>query len=217
MIPFWKDTVTPSLSIVIEGVLYTEQWKDIEGYEGLYQISSFGRVKSFDRYVRCRIGYYLKVGRILKPRWSKKLGYPMVGLSSIKSVVAQKYVHRLVAIAFVDNPNNFSVVNHIDGDKENPFFLNLEWCEQLENSHHAWSSGLQKRPEVERTGKDNSQSVKIAQYTLAGELVKVWDGINEAARAVKGASSKISSVAKGKRETHKGFTWKYVDPDPPSS
>ena len=109
-----------------------EIWKDIPNYEGLYQVSNLGRVKS------------TPICKHKKPRILKNIprnGYFSVILCDGKT---QKnvFVHRLVAECFVPNPENKPIVNHIDGNKSNPHFSNLEWCTQKENVRHAWKTGL---------------------------------------------------------------------------
>ncbi len=118
-----------------------EIFKDIPGYEGLYQVSNLGRVRSLDR---TRKGAYNKAiaikGRILKSSVSNK-GYELVGLCK-NSVSKKKTVHRLVMLAFIPNPNNLPIINHIDGDKLNNNISNLEWCDYKHNSKEAARIGL---------------------------------------------------------------------------
>ena len=105
-----------------------EMWEDIPGYEGHYQVSNSGKVFS------------LKMEIELKPNIIRS-GYKMVRLS--KHGWARDYlVHRLVAMCFVNNPKNNRVVNHLDGNKTNNYFLNLEWCTDSENQLHAIRTGL---------------------------------------------------------------------------
>lgn len=113
-----------------------EIWKDIKGYEGLYQVSNLGRVKSLDKIIvtidrknRCQ------KEKILKLQISK-YGYNVITLWN-NNISKQFKVHRLVAIAFIPNPNNLPQINHIDEDKLNNKIDNLEWCTALENNHHS--------------------------------------------------------------------------------
>lgn len=111
-----------------------EIWKDIPGYEGLYQISNYGNVRSMN--------YNKKVGNIkeLKPNTTRD-GYLEVHISKDSK---RRYflIHRLVAQAFIDNPDNKPQVNHIDGDKSNNNVSNLEWVTNGENQRHAYDNGL---------------------------------------------------------------------------
>lgn len=118
-----------------------EVWKDIAGYEGLYQVSNLGRIKSLDRIVKRKSQPNLPiVGKILNPRKGKN-GYAYVSLSKeAKRKTAN--VHRLVAEAFVEKHEGCNVVNHIDGNKENNICDNLEWIDSARNNKHAFDTGL---------------------------------------------------------------------------
>lgn len=109
----------------------TEEWRDVVGYEGMYQVSSFGRVYSIAR----RCGYRSAVnGRFLKP--SSRKGYLCYGLCK-GGRKTEHCAHRLVAIAFIDNPENKPQINHIDNNPSNNNVKNLEWCTVYENSLHS--------------------------------------------------------------------------------
>lgn len=108
-----------------------EIWKQVIGYEDLYQISNFGRVKRF---------YKNKSEKILKPI-KGHLGYMFYGFSKETKIKTYR-IHRLVAIHFIENPHNYPEVNHIDGNKENYSIDNLEWCTRSQNMKHGHSLGL---------------------------------------------------------------------------
>ena len=118
-----------------------EEWRDINGYEGWYQVSNLGRIKSLDRTVWFKNGKGKRdyKGKILKLKYHN--GYAMVNLNKNKNL-SVLYVHRLVAETFISNPNNLPVVNHIDGVKSNNNINNLEWCTYSENNIHAEKTGL---------------------------------------------------------------------------
>lgn len=165
-----------------------EVWKNIEGYEGLYQVSNMGRVKSLKQ----------NKERILKQAVTND-GYLRVGLyAGYKRKMFA--VHRLVCQAFHENPDNKPEVNHIDEDKTNNNAVNLEWCTRKENVNHGSRN--------ERTGK--AESKLVGQYTLDGELIKIWPSTIEAKRQAGFDCGHISRVANGERKTHKGFVWKYI-------
>lgn len=119
-----------------------EIWKDVVGYEGYYQISNLGNVRSFDRIHSSGLGRsYFKPGRILKTCVASH-GYLSVALCFRKQTSAQ--IHKLIAKAFIPNPNNYKCVNHKDGNKLNNNIDNLEWVSHAQNNKHAYDTGLKK-------------------------------------------------------------------------
>lgn len=173
-----------------------EIWKDVVGYEGLYQVSNLGRVRSTDKYDR--LGRF-HTGKILaiKDNGAGYLTLPLNRDGKHKMML----VHRMVAKAFVDNPNGYPQVNHIDGDKTNNVFTNLEWCTQSHNVKHAVNLGLhtefgQKKVVCLETG-------MIFNSTVEAEK---WVGI-------KPGNSRISSCCYQRRgaKTCGGFHWRYLD------
>jgi hypothetical protein len=117
-----------------------EIWKDISGYEGFYQVSNFGRVRSLDR----KVNHYLSGTKIFRGQIIKSHpnhgGYLMVPLCK-KRKRALLQIHRLVALAFIPNTDNKPCVNHLDADRQNNAVENLQWCTHLENVRHSMSIG----------------------------------------------------------------------------
>lgn len=129
-----------------------EIWKNIENYEG-YQVSNFGNIKSLSKKVKCKNGFRTTKEKILKLKKSKH-GYLSVQLKNKGKFFS---IHRLVAFAFIDNPENKPQVNHINGIKHDNRIDNLEWCNQSENQIHAYANKLQipslhNRPNGENQG-----------------------------------------------------------------
>lgn len=130
---------------------HQEIWKDIKGYEGKYQVSSFGRVKSVTRTIT-KINKY---GKLCDFRWPEKIlsqsvwgngGYFSIAFGGSKSINRSSHlVHRLVAQAFIENPLNLPEVNHIDADRKNNNVANLEWCDRAGNTLHAYNLGNKHR------------------------------------------------------------------------
>ena len=120
-----------------------ELWKDIKGYEGCYQVSNLGRIKSLDRMTNNQYGEYFMKGRILKNSIIKDKGYCRVSLNNGNGKISTR-VHRLVAEAFIPNPENKPEVNHKDGNKLNNCVSNLEWCTNKENIEHSIRTGLKR-------------------------------------------------------------------------
>ena len=174
-----------------------EIWKDIEGYEG-YQVSSEGRVRSLDRWVVYKNGKKrFRKGMILKP-FLNNCGYFQVYLGKNGK---QKWlkVHRLVAKAFIPNPDNLPEVNHINEfDKTDNKVENLEWCDRSYNVNYG--TGVQRRRE--------KQGKKVYQYTTDNQLVKVWDSLSECVRNGY-YNTCITKCCMGVYKQHKGYKWSY--------
>ena len=176
-----------------------EIWKDVKGYEGLYQVSDMGRVKSLERTVTRKNGRKQTIReRILKPRTNQD-GYLQVTLYNNGNKIKRFLVHRLVCEAFHENTENKPCVNHIDEDKTNNTASNLEWCTYEENNNHGSRNARMAK----------ALSIPVGQYTTEGVLVKVWQSTHEVERQLGFGSSYISAVARGKRKTAYGYVWKY--------
>ena len=175
-----------------------EIWKDIEGYEGLYQVSSLGRVRSLPRKGTS--------GKILRPGTNTK-GYLFVILYKDGKTKCYK-VHRLVAQAFVpnDDPEHKTQVNHInDEDKSDNRVSNLNWMSPKENLN--WGSRNKRASQKLKNHPNESKPVK--QLTLDGTLVAIWPSTQEAER--NGFKhTHIGQCCNGKRKTHKGYLWAYL-------
>lgn len=177
-----------------------EQWEDIEETKGVYQVSNKGRVR--------RIGTYKnqftewKSEYILKPAIHQR-GYLFVQLS-VNNKILRRYVHRLVAQAFIPNIENKETVNHINGDKTNNCVENLEWCTYLENNIHAFRV-------LGRTNKNNKSSKPVIQYDLQGNYINEYPSIREAQRQT--GITAIDKVCKGvqNRTQAGGYKWRYKD------
>ena len=164
----------------------TEEWRDIKGYEGLYQVSNLGRVKSLN-YNRTR------KEKILKPA-KNKVGYLQVVLYKNKN--DKHYtIHQLVAKTFLENPYNFKEINHKDENPLNNESSNLEWCDRKYNINYG-----------NRTIK---ASKKINQYDLEGNFIKQWNSIKEATKTLN--INNLSACCSGNRKTAGGYVWKYKD------
>ena len=173
-----------------------EVWKDIQGYEGLYQVSNCGRIKSL-----------IKNEKILKPG---KVGkYYHVTLRK-NNASKNFYVHRLVGSAFINNFKNFSDINHKDGNTANNNVDNLEWCTRSENIKHAYRI-LKRKISIEGLEEYREKNKKkINQYDLQGNYIKTWTSISEAEKYLKVTSiGKICMCCKNKRKSAFGYKWKY--------
>lgn len=175
-----------------------ETWKDIKGYEGLYQVSNLGRVKG------------LKRNKILKPGKDKD-GYLYVTLYNMYKLKGQK-VHRLVAQTFILNPENKPQVNHIDGNKQNNIVNNLEWCTRLENIEHAWKTGLMKVHYGR--AKQCKKAKKIYQINPQNnQIINVYYGNRDVERKTGYDHSSISKCCRNRKnyKTYGGYKWQYAE------
>lgn len=170
----------------------SEFWKDVAGYEGLYQVSNLGRVKSADR--TDRYGREFK-GKILTP-CTDNLGYLHLCLQhdgKRKNV----RVHRLVAEAFIDNTNNYNYVNHKDENKQNNEVDNLEWCTAKHNCNYGSRISRIK----------DKLNLRVIQLTKDGKEIRRWNSIKEATDTLK--IRNISQACQGKRNQAGGYLWQY--------
>lgn len=191
-IPHWKNRNLENLTQEFEEVIYSEEWKDVQGYEGYYQISSFGRVKS------CRVvgrrrenNLHLKI-KMLKQFLS--LGYPRVAFS-IKCKVQYFLAHRLVGQHFIPNPENKPEVNHKYGNTEEAMFFVLEWNTRKENIDHAIRTGLSNIK-----GSRNATS-KLNEIQVL-EIIKSSLSKKELAKKYNVSRFCINSILIGKRWSH---------------
>lgn len=120
-------------------------WKDIKGFEGYYQISEYGEVKSLSRYIQKYGKKHLTKDKILKP-YKAGRGYFAVSFRK-NNKTYRKYIHQLVGECYVNNINNLPILNHKDGNKENNYYRNLEWTTYSGNNQHAYDSNLKDRGE----------------------------------------------------------------------
>lgn len=167
-----------------------EIWKDIKNYEGLYQVSNLGKIKSIN-YNRT------KKSKLLK--FSITKGYYRVHLCKNKKIKSY-FVHRLVAEAFIDNPLNKPFINHLDCNTKNNYYKNLEWCTQKENINYAQKIN----------SSYNDRNKKVGQYDKNNNLIKVYDSISEASRQTGIFTSSISYSANKKRKSGGGYIWKFI-------
>lgn len=167
-----------------------EIWRDIKGYEGKYQVSNLGNIKSLD---------YKRTGeeQLIK-QCKDRYGYPVVLL--YKNGNRKQYsVHRLVAFAFIPNPLNKPQVNHMNRNKSDNNIKNLEWCSNLENMQHAIKTGI------------NKYKRKIIQYDKSMNSIKEWDSIVEASNELNMTRANIIQCCRGKQKSAGGYTWRYKE------
>lgn len=208
-----------------------EIWKDIDGYEGLYQVSNLGRVKSLNY-------NHTNQEKILR-QIKTKGGYVIINLC--KNGKSKNFlVHRLVANAFLENLNNLPQVNHIDENKENNVVSNLEFCDAKYNNNYG--TAIQRRvantdykaitakidykafqekrvanTDWKSIGRKNAEkltngvlSKQVYQYNKKGELIKIWESTAECGRNGFHFGN-VAACCRGERKTHKGYIWSYEE------
>lgn len=185
--------------------LVGEEWRDILGYEGIYQVSNKGRVKRLAHVHTDKNGVSYFLGEKLIAISHNKKGYCLVSLSK-RDIKKSMQVHRLVALAFIPNPENKEQVNHIDGDKDNNRVENLEWMTNLENMRHS----------IDVLGVDRQKAVR--KKVICVETGEVFSSKCEASRRYSGnlpsgcrCSNGIRVALKDPTLTYKGYHWRYVD------
>jgi len=132
-------TLTPTERNTVHQI---EEWMDIPGYEGKYQISNYGNVKSLGREYLCKNGVINRVKTRIRKHQKERNGYHLIKLNDVSENRSPYLVHRLVANAFIPNLQNLPFINHIDGNKDNNHSTNLEWCTHKYNMRHACNLGL---------------------------------------------------------------------------
>lgn len=167
-----------------------EIWKDIKGYEGLYQVSNQGRVRSLYKGVR-----------ILKTRNNK--GYLRVALYK-ENKYKHISIHRLVAEAFLPNPKNLPQVNHKSEIKTDNRVENLEWCDSKYNDNYG-----NRNNKLSRKNRNNKFSLKVLQISKEGVFIKEWPSLHEIERTLGFLRANISMCCKNKRKISYGYIWKF--------
>ena len=184
-------------------ILEGEVWKEVVGYEGFYRVSNFGRILALPRIINRkskkgnpRVCLYKQ--KLLKP--GNDGHYMVVNLCNQGHKMHS--IHRLVALHFIENPYNKPQVNHIDGNKLNCVFTNLEWVTVAENTLHAVNTGLIK------CGYANKRSKPFAQYDLFGNFIKEWPSLQTVKKELGFNYSNIQACFANRAKTAYGFTWK---------
>lgn len=169
-----------------------EVWKDIPNYEGHYQASNLGRIRSIKKEIK-----------ILK-EINRNDGYLFVNLSKNGKSKPIK-IHKIIAYTFLKNNNNYTDINHKDGNKQNNCVNNLEFCNRSHNIKEAYRLKLRK-PNKTNIGKRK----KVLQKDKDGKPIKIWDSIKEASIKLNIKDSNISQVCKSKRNYAGNYIWEYA-------
>lgn len=168
-----------------------EIWKDIEGFEGLYQVSTHGNVRS----------KHSGEWKLLKPVINQ-YGYRQFGLHKNGKQKPDRG-HRLVAKAFLPNPDNLPQINHIDEDKTNDCVDNLEWCTPKHNVNHGTRN--------ERASRNNPTKERVCMFDEEGNILRTFESIMQATKQINGHHEGIIESCKGEIFSYKGYLWRYED------
>ena len=209
-----------------------EEWRDIEQAKGAYMISNYGRVKGLERYCKNRFSSFKTRNRIRRLGYNKK-GYPMISLSVDDKRVFVGAIHRLVANAFIPNPERKPQIDHINTNRLDNRVCNLRWATNKENAynpithekvhringqkgvrHHTDEAkkkiGDAKRGEHNpwwgKFGKEHSRSKPIIQLTMSGVFVAEWECVRIAEKSLGGH---IGECCRGRRQSASGYKWKF--------
>jgi len=188
-----------------------EIWVSVREYPN-YMVSNIGRVKKLQTTVfrksNLREPHLVTKKEFISEQKPNYKGYLKVSMDDgIKRKMAS--AHRLVALAFIPNPENKKEVNHINGIKSNNRVENLEWMTCKENIRHAFKHKLRLPPALGKFGKDNSHSIPIYQLNMDGSFVKEWYSARDAARELKISPSGIGHACRGDKPQASGFKWSF--------
>lgn len=172
-----------------------EIWKKIK-YSAEYEISNYGRIRHlFENRYDINTKKIIKISKIKYLKPVKRGGYERIRIYKDKNNFKSYSIHKLVAEAFVENPNNYKTVDHIDRNRSNNYFKNLRWVTSSENS-------------INKSLKNNK---KILQYDKNNNLINIWDNISQIYKKTKICYKCIENCCKGFQKTSGGFIWKYED------
>ena len=190
-----------------------EIWKDIKGYEGYYQVSSYGNIRSLDRWVNSSLsksGTVLLKGKPMSGSINQD-GYIRYSLTQHNKPKAI-FGHVLVAKHFIENPTKLPEVNHIDGIKTNNATQNLEWTDRTGNLKHAYDNKLRVSSMKGKSWKEHPNCRKIAKVCPStNKDIIIYDSLREAKDDTGTDKSSIIRVCQGKQKTAVKFKWRYVD------
>lgn len=182
------------------------KWRDVKDYEGLYQVSDKGEIRKI-----CFINNLVRKPKIflIKPQ-RQNSGYLKVVLYK-NGKYKNKLLHRIIAETFLENPNGYKEVNHIDGNKDNNKVSNLEWCDRKQNMQAAIKSGLWVSPNKGKFGSDSSKAKPVKMISPETyEVLRVFGSIIEGANFFgKTNGGSISSCCNKKRKLAHGYIWEY--------
>ncbi len=200
---YYKNHSLVNLEEIHEGELYTEGWMPIAGYEGIYEVSTFGRIKA--------LGYGKGPSRLkIKSQCFNGDGYLIVCFYK-NGIKKMPKVHIMVAKCFIPNPKNKPEVNHKKGIKTDNRSHQLEWNTRNENMQHSYDAGLRRSAMYGKFGKDNPKSFLVNQCDMNGIVIATFHGTREAARITGINGGNIRNCCRGGQQHAGGYIWRYVN------
>lgn len=184
-----------------------EEWRDIAGYEGLYQVSNLGRVKGMARRIQ-RNGHTVAIPERTLNQTNNSNGYLRVNLSK-DNHVKHAFVHRLVAAAFVDNPDGCRYVDHLDSDRHNNRADNLVWCTQGENISASYKRG--RRTYIPMSQEARERTNRRVSKRVVRSDGKIYPSVTSAARDLGVTMPMVSHVLCGRAKTASGYSFRYAE------
>ena len=182
----------------INNTQFDEEWRDIKGYEGLYQVSNLGRVKSLKRIVRANTCGIREIPEKILTACKSNCGYLLVVLCK-NGKHKNKNVHRLVAETFLPNPLKCKEVNHKDEDKYNNVLENLEWCDRIYNANYGTG--------IPRCASQKWKSVEMINKH-SGKVIASFKSLKDASVSTRISNNSFSSVCRGKTNSAGGYKWR---------
>lgn len=212
IIPHWKNKSIDNLTEIIDGVTYTEEWKPIDKFEGIYSISNFGRVISHSRVMNvCGEQRYCKIEKIRTQSKTQK-GYLSVKLHN-STLKKSMVVHRLVGFAFIPNPNNLPEVNHMKGIKTDNRAHQLEWMTHLDNCQHAFREGIATISDKQRKAVGDKNRLYCGGKHYMAKLVLnlqtgiFYDTVAEASKSIGMPASTLYEKLNGRKRNNSKFIY----------
>jgi hypothetical protein len=191
-----------------------EIWKDIKGYEGLYQISNYGRVKSLKRIIKDKNNRSIPIKEKILKLNDNGLGYKFICLTDNNNKKKKFYIHRLVAIMFIPSEEGKDIINHLDCNPSNNYYKNLEWTTKKGNTEYMIKLNRNVRTKEWinklRASAIKNYGKKVKRINIRTGKTKIYACLNDTKKDGFTTSS-VSQCCNNIRNKHKGYKWEFVE------